>query len=83
MGLQCRTRTSLLDLLESHAGANVPKKAVQPKPLSLPSTHASQLDPADKKWKLDQKRNKVIEEKRTAPTKEAEPQRGGKHAKIT
>ena len=61
----------------------MPKKAIQPKPLSLPSTHASQLDLADKKWKWDQKGNKVIEERKTAPTKEAEPQRGGKHAKIT
>ena len=37
MVLQCKTRSSLLDLLESHAGGNVPKKAVQPRPPTPPS----------------------------------------------
>ena len=37
MVLQCKTRSSLLDLLESHAEGNVPEKAVQPKPPTPPS----------------------------------------------
>ena len=59
------------------------EKAVQSKPPTLPSTHTSQPDHADKKRKQDQKGNEVIEERKTTSTKEAEVQRGGKQAKIT
>ena len=36
MGLQCKLKTSLLDLLESHARGNAPKKPVQPMPTTPP-----------------------------------------------
>ena len=38
MGLQRKTRMSLLGLLESHAGGNILEKAIQPKPPTLPPT---------------------------------------------
>ena len=83
MVLQRKMRTSLLGFLESHTGGNVPKKAVQPKPPALPSTQTSQLNLADKKRKRDPKGKEVLEERRNLPSKEAEPQRGGKHARVT
>ena len=82
MGLQRKPKMSLLDLLESHAGRNALEKAVQLKPATLPSTQVSQIDPADKKRKWDQKGKEVMEERRNLPSKEAEAQRGGKQAKA-
>ncbi|KAL0000243.1 hypothetical protein SO802_019845 [Lithocarpus litseifolius] len=38
MVLQCKTRPSLIDLLEAHVGGNVPKKAIQTKRPILPPT---------------------------------------------
>ena len=38
MVLQHKTKTSFLDLLESHAGGNVPKTVIQTKPPTLPFT---------------------------------------------
>ena len=76
MVLQRKTITSLLDLLESHAGGNVPEKVVQAKIPTLPPTQVSQPDPTDKKRKRDQKGKKVVEERRNLPSKEAKPKEG-------
>ena len=77
MVLQHKMRTSLLDLLESHAGGNVPKKVVQVKLPTLPPTQVLQLDPANKKRKRDQKGKEVVEERKNLPPKEVEPYKGG------
>ena len=82
MVLQRKTRSSLLDLLESHAGGNMPKKAIQTKPPTPPNTQAPQHDPVDKKRKRDQKGKEVMEEGKGLPSKEVEPQKGAKAAKT-
>ena len=82
MVLQRKTRSSLLDLLESHAGGYMPVKAIQTKPLTPSSTQASQPDPTDKKKKRDQKGKEVVEEGKGLPSKEGEPQKGAKAAKT-
>ena len=82
MVLQHKMRTSLLDLLESHAGGNVPKKVVQVKLPTLPPTQVLQLDPANKKRKRDQKGKEVVEERKNLPPKEVGPHKGGEHARV-
>ena len=82
MVLQCKTRTSLLDLLESHAGGNVHKVAIQAKPPTPPPSQASQIDPTDKKRKWDQKGKKVVEEGKGLPAREVESQKGAKVART-
>ena len=82
MKLQCKPKTSLLDLLESYVRGNAPKTAVQPKPTTLPSTKFFQTDLADKKRKRDSKGKEVMEERRYLPPKEAEAQKGGKQARV-
>ena len=74
--LQRKTGSSLLDLLESHVGGNVPEKAIQTKPSTPPNTQAPQPNPTDKKMKRDQKCKEVMEEGKDLPSKEAEPQKG-------
>lgn len=69
MGIQCRARTSLHDLLKSQARGNIPKKIAQPQSSTLPSTHTSQADPADKKRKRDPKGKEVVEERRTVQSR--------------
>ena len=71
MVLQRKAKTSLLELLESHAGGNALEVAIQTKPPSPPPSQASQVDPADKKRKRDPKDKEVVEEGRGLPTKEA------------
>ena len=71
--IQHKTRSSLLDLLESHARGNMLEKAIQTKPLTPPSAQASQLDLVDKKRMRDQKGKKVVEEGKGLPSKECEP----------
>ena len=83
MVLQRKTRTNLLDLLESHVGGNMPEKAFHAKLSILPFTQVPQLDPAEKKRKRDQKGKEVMEERKNLPPNKAEPQRGGKHARVT
>ena len=82
MVIQRKSRSSLLNLLESHAGGNVPKKAIQTKPSTPPFTQASQLDLANKKRKMDQKGKEVVEEGKGLPSKEVDLQRGAKVAKT-
>nr|POE71579.1 hypothetical protein CFP56_12804 [Quercus suber] len=82
MVLQRKAKTSLLELLESHAGGNVPEVAIQTKPLTPPPTKTSQPDPTDKKRKWDQKGKDVVEEGRGIPLKETEPWKGAKVARI-
>lgn len=62
MVLQRKPKTSLLELLESHARGTVHEVAVQTKPPTPPS-QTFQLDPIDKKRKRDQKGKDVVEEK--------------------
>ena len=73
MVLQRKTRSSLLDLLESHTGGNVPEKAIQPKPPTPPSGQVPQVDPLNKKRKRNQKAKEVMEEGRGFLSKEVEP----------
>ena len=62
MVLQHKSKSSLLDLLKSHAGGNVLEKAVQTKPPTPFSGQVPQVNPLDK---------------RGYPSKEVEPQKGG------
>ena len=82
MVLQHKTKTSLLDLLEFHAGGNVPKTVIQTKPSTLPFTQIPQLDLADKKRKRDQKGKEAVEKGKGLPTREAKPQKGAKVART-
>ena len=82
MVLQRKTRTSLLDLLESHAGGNVPKTTIQTKPSTPPFTQVPQPDLVNKKRKQDQKDKEVVEEGNGLPSKEAKPQKGAKVART-
>ena len=82
MVLQRKTRTSLLKLLESHVGGNVPEVAIQAKPPTPPPSQASQPDPADKKIKRDQTGKEVVEEEKGLPAREVEPQKGAKVART-
>ena len=49
------------------------EKAIQTKPLTPPSTQASQLDLVDKKRMRGQKGKEVVEEGKGLPSKECEP----------
>ena len=82
MVLQRKTRLSLLDLLESHAGGNMLEKTIQTKPLT---PHLSQVPlayPNDKKRKRDQKEKEVIEEVKGFLSRDIEPLKGAKAAKT-
>ena len=81
MVLQRKPKTSLLELLESHARRLVPEVAVQTRPPTPLPTHTSQLEPTDKKRKWDWKGKDVVEEGEVVPSKELEPQKGAKIAK--
>ena len=53
MVLQCKAKTSLLELLEFHVEGIVPKVAIQTKPPTSLPTQTSQPDLANKKRKRD------------------------------
>ena len=53
MVLQCKAKTSLLELLESHVEGIVPEVAIQTKPPTPLPTQSSQPDLANKKRKRD------------------------------
>lgn len=71
MLLQYKTRSSLYELLESHARGNLPGKAAQTKPPTPLSTQAPQPDPVDKKSKRHPK-GKGGKEGNGHPSMEAE-----------
>lgn len=70
MVLQRKQKTSLLELLESHAEGSVPEVAIQTKPPTPFPTHTSEPNPANKKRKWDQKGKDVVEEGKVIPFKE-------------
>lgn len=74
--LQRRIRSSLQELLKSHAEGNAPRKTALTKPPTLPSTQVLQPDPANKKRKRDSK-GKEVKENATFP-KRLRPIRGPK-----
>ena len=53
MVLQRKAKTSLLELLKSHAGGIVPEVAIQTKPPTPLPAQTSQPDPTGKKMKWD------------------------------
>ena len=73
MVLQRKSKTSLLELLESHVEGTVPKVAVQTRPLTPLPTQTSQPNPTDKKRKQDRKCKEVGEEGEVIPSKEPKP----------
>ena len=83
MVLQHKSKTSLLKLLESHAGGLVPNVAIQTHPPTPLPAHTSQPKLVDKKSKRDKKGKDVAEEGEVISSKDPEPQRGVKVAKTT
>lgn len=74
MVLQQKSKTSLLELLKSHARGTAPEVAIQTKlPTPLP-TQTSQPNHTNKKRKWDRKGKEVAEEGQSIPSKELEPQ---------
>ena len=83
MGIKCKSRAGLLDIMESQSGNKAPKKTSQAKlPPPLPSL-PPRIDPADLKRKRDQRGSGVVEGGKGPFSKKAEHQRGGKQAKVT
>lgn len=70
MVLQRKPKTSLLELLESHAGGSVPEVAVQTRPPTPFPTYTSQPKLAEKKRKRDRESNDVVEEGKVILSKE-------------
>ncbi|KAL0002753.1 hypothetical protein SO802_016534 [Lithocarpus litseifolius] len=83
MGIQYKSKTSLLEVMESQARGKESTAAGQAKHPCLPIPHDPQLEPADKKRKQEQNGKEVLEEGRGVPPKENEPQRGAKVAKTS
>ena len=81
MVLQRKLKTSLLELLESHAGGFVPEVAIQTRPPTPLLVHTSPFEPVDKKRKRDKKGKEVAKEGEVIPFKDLEPQKGAKIAK--
>ena len=73
MVLQRKSKTSLLELFESHAGGLVPEVAIQIRPPTPLPAHTSQPKPVDKKRKRDKNGKDVAEEGEVIPSKESEP----------
>ena len=74
MVLQCKN-TSLLELLESHAGGSTLKEAIQPRrPNPLP-TRTSHVEPLEKKWKIEKKGKEMSEEVKVHLSKDLKPQK--------
>ena len=82
IGLQRRTKSSFWDLIESSVGGNALEEATQAKLLPPPSTQPLRLDPTDHKRKRDQKDPKVVEGGKSPLSKEVEPQKGAKQARV-
>lgn len=82
MVLQRRKDTSLLELLESHAGGFTLEIAVQPWPLTPHPTYTSPSEQPEKKRKRDRKGKEVTKEGEAVPSKDLEPQKGAKAAKT-
>lgn len=80
MVLQCKKNTSLLELLESHAGGSTPEVVVQTQPLTPLPTHISPSEQPKKKIKREKKRKETSKEGEMAP-KDLEPEKGAKVAK--
>ena len=81
MVLQHKSKTSLLELLESHARGMVHEVAIQTRPPTLP-THSSQPNLTNKKRKQDQNGKDIVEEGEIIPSKELEPQKRAKVVKV-
>ena len=80
MGIQCKPKASLLDLIESQLGRDAPGKVTHTKPPIPPPTLPSQT--ADLKRKREQKGKEVMEAGQTLPPCEDEAQRASKQAKT-
>ena len=77
-----RKNTSLLALLESHAGGTTLKVNVNPRPPTPLSSQASLVEPLEKKRKRDKKAGKEMSnEGKIQPSKDQEPLKGAKIAK--
>lgn len=84
MVLQHKAKTNLHDLIESQARSTMPEVVIQAKPLTSLFAQTSQPDPVDNKRKWDKKGKDVVdEEEQVIPSKEHEPQKGVKIARIT
>lgn len=68
MGIQCKPKTSLLDLIESQLGKDAPGKATQNKPSPPQPTLPFRLEPADLKRKRESKGKEVVETGKTHPS---------------
>ena len=82
MVLQRKSKTSLLELLESHVGGTVLEVAIQTRPPTPLPAHCSQPNPADNKRKRDRKGKDIVEEGDVIPSKELEPQKSAKVVKV-
>ena len=61
IGIQCKARSSLQELLESQAGGNALGKAAQTKLPTPPPTQSLRSNPANRKRKREQKGKEVVE----------------------
>ena len=82
MGIQLKSRSTLLELIESQPGRDTPKKVAQTKPPTFPPTQPLRHDPTDLKRKREQKGKEVVEGGKTHPSQEDEAQRTAKQAKV-
>ena len=92
MGIQRKSKRSLLDLIESQPGKDTPRKSAQPQlppppppKLPLPPLQPSlppRAKPVDPKRKREQKGNEVLKAGRPRPTLEEETQQATKQQKI-
>ena len=92
MGIQRKSKRSLMDLIESQPGRDAPGKSAQPKlpppppksPLPPPQPSLPpRPNPTDPKKKREQKGKDVMDAERSCPAHENETQRAGKQQKIS
>lgn len=83
MGIQCKPRAGLLDVMESQAGGKVPEKTTQAKLPPPPPTQPLHPDPVDCKRKRDKKSHDVVEGGKGPLSKEVETKKKAKQTRVT
>ena len=82
MGIQCKPRSTLQELLKSQPEGNSPRKVAQTRLTTPPPTQPFRPEPANLKRKREQKGKEVVEGGKTHPSQDDEAQKGAKQARV-
>ena len=82
IGIQCKPRSTLQELLKSQPEGNSPRKVAQTRLTTPPPTQPFRPEPANLKRKREQKGKEVVEGGKAHPSQEGEAQRRAKQARI-